>query len=82
MGRAILIASLLFVAPAFAQVGGVGVSRNAGAGSTLGYNQTQPTSGLSAGWYCKNSALSATGQAVGYMILYDASGHPHAIPYC
>lgn len=79
------VATLLFIvfgvlpSLALAQVGGSGLSRQQ---NTTTLHQTQPTRGLSQPWYCTNSAFSSTGQAQGYMVLYDVQGHPHTVPYC
>jgi hypothetical protein len=83
MGKAIAVIALLLAVPAFAQVGGVGVSRNAGTGNpVLGYNQTQPTHGLTVPSVCAGAPFTTSSQPRSFIVLYSASGQPYYVPAC
>jgi hypothetical protein len=76
-----LLIGLLAAGGASAQIGGNTVSK-ANTSTTLGYNQTQPTHGVSEPWYCLGAPISTNAQAQGYFVIYDAGGHPHNVPFC
>lgn len=77
--------AVIAAAPAYAQVGGNGISKNPGnipAGTVLGYNQLQPTHGVINPSLCTGAPITQNGQLAGYFLIYDAQGKPHYVPAC